>query len=322
MTGLPPRRKTHGYYATLAVASLLSCFVSSPGFAQAEYRNIESGRPVRISDATPTERHSLDLDLTTIRIDRLSLGRYRLQVEPRVSYGILPRMDISMRALGFYREPSAVPRGTVAGIGVGGEYLVKMESLRSPAIGIGGEAFFPTGPNASRTAYSIKGLMTRTFSFARVHLNASYGTFSVRIPPPPPDGGGVVILPPIIDGPCSVSPADGSLAVRSACMSSAGGATTAAQAAVRAGTNTGAHWLAGIAVDKTLPLQSILLIGDVYTERYEGIGRPTDWTAELAARTQVSPRLVVDLSLGRHYLGLSPSWFGTLGSTVSLPLRL
>jgi len=105
-------------------------------------------------------------------------------------------------------------------------------------------------------------------------------------------------------------------------MTSAAGSATAAQAAARPGTNTGVHWLAGVGVDKALPLQSILLIGDVFTERYEGIGRPTDWTAELAARTQVSPRLVVDLALGRHFLGLSPSWFGTFGSTVSLPLRL
>src|SRR6476469_3966339 len=114
MPVLPIGPNRHACYTTLAVTALLSCLVSSPGFAQGEYRNIESGRPVRVSDATPTERHSLDLDLTTIRVDRLSLGRYRLQVEPRLSYGILPRMDISIRALAFYREPSAVPRGTVA----------------------------------------------------------------------------------------------------------------------------------------------------------------------------------------------------------------
>ena len=322
MPVLPLGTKTHACYTTLAVAALLGCLVSSPGYAQAEYRNIESGRPVRVSDATPTERHSLDLDLTTVRVDRLSLGRYRLQVEPRVSYGILPRMDISVRTLAFYREPSARPRGTVAGIGVGGEYLLKMESLRSPAIGIGGEAFLPTGPNASRTAYSIKGLVTRTFPVARVHLNASYGTFSVRIPPSPPDGGGIVLLPPIIDGPCMVSPAGGRIVARSSCMPSAAGSATAAQAAVRAGTNTGAHWLAGVGVDKALPLRSVLLIGDVFTERYEGIGRPTDWTAELGARAQLSPRLVADLAAGRHFRGPSPSWFATFGTTVSLPLRL
>jgi hypothetical protein len=126
--------------STQQVAAVI-VFCVTPGSvaAQSEYRNLESGRPVRVSDATPTERHALELDLTTVRVDKLSRGRYRLQMEPRVSYGILPRMDVSVRALAFYREPSAVPRATVAGVGIGSEYLMKMESLRSPAVSIAGE---------------------------------------------------------------------------------------------------------------------------------------------------------------------------------------
>ena len=185
----------------LAVAFLASANAD----AQSEYRNLEGGRPVRVSDASPTERHALDLDLTTVRVDRLSFGRYRLQVEPRITYGILPRMDISFRTLAFYREPSAIPRGTVAGVGIGGEYQLKMESLHSPAIGFAGEVWAPTGPNASRPAYSIKGLVTRSFHAGRVHLNGSYGTYAIRIPAPPPGQG--TLVPPVVDGPCMISPA-------------------------------------------------------------------------------------------------------------------
>jgi hypothetical protein len=305
-------------FAALTLASAIVYLSSSQASAQSEYRNLEGGRPVRMSDATPTERHALELDLTTIRIDRLSLGRYRAQIEPRISYGVLPRADISVRALAFYREPSAVPRGTVAGVGIGGEYLLKMETLRSPAIGLAAEAFIPTGPNASRTAYSVKGLMTRSFPAGRIHLNASYGTFSVRIPVPPP--GSNPLIPPVVDGPCMVSPSDGVLVARMFCMAGAGLAT--ASAALHPGTNTGTHWLAGIGADKAFPLRSILVVGDVFAERYEGIGRPTDWTAELGGRTQVSPRLVADMSLGRHFRGVSPSWFLTFGTTFSLPFTL
>jgi len=298
--------------------------VPSGASAQSDYRNLEGGRPVRISDAIPTERHSLELDLTTIRIDRLSLGRYRAQIEPRVSYGLFPRVDISLRALAFYREPSAVPRGTVAGVGIGGEYLVKMETLHSPAIGLAAEAFIPTGPNAAKTAYSLKGLVTRSFPDFRLHLNGSYGTFSIRIPPPPV--GGVTLIPPVVDGPCNVSPANEMLSVRMFCMAPGGlpasgplGSASAESATLKPGINTSVHWLAGIGVDKTFPLRSILIVGDVFAERYENIGRPTDWTAELGGRTQVSPRLVADMSLGRHFSGVSPSWFVTFGTTVSLP---
>jgi hypothetical protein len=289
--------------------------VAASAGAQSEYRNIEGGRPVRVSDATPTERHALDLDLTTVRVDRLSLGRYRLQVEPRVSYGILPRTDISVRALAFYREPSAMPRGTVAGVGIGGEYLLKMESLRSPAIGIAGEVWAPTGPNASRPAYSVKGLLTRSFPLGRVHFNASYGTYAIRIPAPPPGQG--TLIPPVVDGPCMISPPTDGLRPRLFCMS----AINTSVAALRPGTNTGVHWLAGIGADHALPLRSILFVADVFTERYEGIGRPTDWTAELGARAQISPRLVADVGLGRHFRGLNPSWSATFGTTINLALR-
>ena len=293
--------------------------VSSRASAQSDYRNLEGGRPVRISDATPTERHSLELDLTTIRIDRLSLGRYRAQIEPRISYGLLPRADISVRALAFYREPSAVPRGTVAGVGIGGEYLLKMETLHSPAIGLAAEAFIPTGPNAANTAYSVKGLVTRTFPAARVHLNGSYGTFSIRIPVPP--AGSTAIIPPVVDGPCTVSPANEALSARMVCMVPTTGPSvgTSATAVLKPGINTSTHWLAGIGADKAFPLRSILIVGDVFAEQYENIGRPTDWTAELGGRTQISPRLVADMSLGRHFSGVSPSWFVTFGTTVSLP---
>ena len=243
-----------------ARASAVAFFVSANANAQSEYRNLEGGRPVRVSDASPTERHALDLDLTTVRVDRLSFGRYRLQVEPRITYGILPRMDISLRTLAFYREPSAIPRGTVAGVGIGGEYQLKMESLHLPAIGLAGEVWAPTGPNASRPAYSIKGLVTRTFHAGRIHLNGSYGTYAIRIPAPPPGQG--TLVPPVVDGPCMISPDGNGLEPRMFCMAFPVGIPTGTAKAigVQPGTNTGVHWLAGIAADRTLPLSSIMLV--------------------------------------------------------------
>jgi hypothetical protein len=85
------------YFIVLAL-----CATAATAAAQDEYRNLEAGRPVRISDATPTERYALDLDLTTVRLERLSLGRYRLQYEPRIAYGVLPRTEISLRVPSFF----------------------------------------------------------------------------------------------------------------------------------------------------------------------------------------------------------------------------
>src|SRR6476619_3793219 len=78
--------------------------------AQVEYRNLDGGRPVRIEDASPTERHGLDVDLTTLRLDRLAPSRTRFQLEPRVAYGILPNTEISLRVPVFFRERGQSPR--------------------------------------------------------------------------------------------------------------------------------------------------------------------------------------------------------------------
>jgi hypothetical protein len=77
------------------------------------------------------------------------------------------------------------------------------------------------------------------------------------------------------------------------------------------------HWLVGMAVDKTLPLRSLLIVTDVFAERFEGLNRAVDWTAELGVRHQTTPWLVVDAAVGRHYSGTALSSFLTFGTTVS-----
>lgn len=295
---------------TFRAAVFLLVAIPSMLAAQGEYRNLEAGRPLRISDATPAERGALDLDLTTLRLERLSLGRYRLQYEPRIAYGAFPRTEISIRFPSFYRERSVSPRGGIAGIGIGGEYQLLMEGMQTPAVALAGEAFIPTGPNAMRTAVSIKSLMTRSFSFARVHVNGSVGTFAVR-----EARAGGVLAPPVIDGPCSLQIPESGPPLRAFC--SAGSAVS--KAAVAEGDAiTKTRWTAGAAVDKSLGVQSILLVADVFVEKLEGIGRPADWTAEGGLRKQFTQFLVIDAGFGRRFTGISPSWFATMGTTITL----
>ena len=298
------------FTAALAAASLFAL----PARAQSEYRNLEAGRPVRISDATPTERGALGLDLTTFRFERLSLGRYRMQYEPRIAYGMFPRAEISLRIPSFYRERSVSPRGGIAGVGIGGEYQLVMEGPSLPAIALAAEAFIPTGPNAIQTAVSIKGLVTRSFTFGRIHLNGSYGTFAVRKP-----ATGGVVVPVVIDGPCTFQVPDPGLPLRASCFGNSEGVVTSAAASTIA---TKARWTAGAAVDKSFARRSILIVADVFTEKLEGIGREADWSAEAGARKQVNQFLVIDLGLGRRFSGINRAWFATLGTTLTLSAGL
>ena len=309
----------------LCSSVLLLTIMASIGSAQVEYRNLDGGRPVRVEDATPTERHGLDLDLTTLRFDRLSQDRTRAQLEPRLAYGILPNTEISLRVPLFIREKGQRPRSGMSGVGVGAMRQLRIESLRVPALALAGDAFIPVGPLAANTAFSGKALLTKTSSLGRLHLNAAFGNFSVRIPPPPPSSPScgtpganpcdepVPYLPPL-DGPCTVSPGEGEFHVAMLC----GAPQVFSRAIAPNGTViTHNHWLIGMAVDKTLPLRSLLIVSDVFAERFEGLNRPVDWTAELGVRHQMSPWLVVDAAFGRHYSGTALSSFITFGTTVS-----
>ena len=283
--------------------------------AQVDYRNIDSGRPVRIGDATPTARRSLELNLGNGRVEQLSLGRYRLQLEPRVTYGLLPRTEVSVRSPIFFNERAQRPRAGVAGVGVGFEHQLRIESLHLPSVAVGSELFVPTGPLALPPTYSVRAMMTRSFPVGRIHFNGAYGIFNVRTP-----AGFEKIIPPI-HGACSVAPTELAMTVRFACTPSSLLAATAATAAPGA-TRTHDRWLFGMAVDKSLPLRSTLLMADFFGQKYRSIGRPVDWTGEVGIRTQLSRSIVLDAAIGRLFTGESRATFLTFGTTLSRALTL
>ena len=56
-------------------------------------------------------------------------------------------------------------------------------------------------------------------------------------------------------------------------------------------------------------------------ERFLGLYGLTDCTAEVGVRHQLSPRLVVDAGVGRHFAGVVKSSMATLGLSYELPVR-
>jgi hypothetical protein len=294
---------------------------------QASYRNLDAGFPVRVEDATVTERYALDLDLLNFRYDELSDLRTRFQYEPRISYGILPRTEAWLRFPVFYRERNALPRGGVAGIGFGAMHQLNLESEHLPSVALASEFFRPTGPNALPASYSFRTTVTRSFPAFRLHLNGSIASYAVRTPPsliitcpdnPPPGtgcGGGGGALPPL-DGPCSIGVQSGP-AADFYCAAPQSQIQSTAQAAFPGQIETHDHWLLGAAIDRSFPLASTLVAADIFAEKFEGIGRKTDATAEFGARRQLTPQVVLVGALGRHFRGAGFSTFVTLGATIS-----
>jgi hypothetical protein len=300
--------------------------------AQSDYRNLDAGFPVRVEDAIVTERYALDLDLANIRFDALSGGRRRLQFEPELTYGILPRTEMWVRTTTYYRERQITPRKGIAGVGIGGMYQFTVETLGLPALALASEIFVPTGPHALPASYSLKTALTKSFTSGRIHLNASVASYATRVVASEcltlihtsgcAGDAGVTPVPPL-DGPCVMAPqSENEFYPMPASLQAAQATSNATAAPGFPRTITHGHWLAGIGADKTLPLRSIVFVGDLFAENFEGIGRPTDWTTEFGARKQVAPNIVVVGSVGRHFKGLNDSLFFVLGATFGRALQL
>jgi hypothetical protein len=313
---------------------LLGPPLASRAYAQGDYRNLEAGFPVRIEDAIVTERYALDLDLANIRFDALSGGRKRLQFEPELSYGILPRTEMWLRATTYYREKEITPRKGVAGVGIGGMYQFNVETLHMPAMGLASEVFMPTGPGALPPSYSLKAALTKSFTSGRIHFNSSIASYATRtvatdclaLPQGTacPTGEPIGVLPPL-DGPCMMAPDDAKQFYPSPAEVRAEQTAAVTSNATASGlttqTVTRGHWLVGVGADKTFPLSSIVFVGDLFAEKFEGIGRPVDWTTELGARKQLTPNVVVVGSIGRHFKGVNDSVFFILGATLSRAMQ-
>ncbi|HEY1952081.1 MAG TPA: hypothetical protein VGG76_04695 [Gemmatimonadaceae bacterium] len=314
-------------YAVLTIAAGLG--LARGALAQVSYRNLDAGFPVRVEDATPTERYALDMDFLNFRYDELSDLRNRFQYEPRVSYGILPRTEMWIRLPVYYRERTVTPRSGVAGVGVGGMYELKLESLNLPALAVESEVFKPTGPSALPTSYSVKALLTRSFAPGRIHLNASIATYALRVGPslivscgkaaPGSTCDGGQPLPPI-DGPCDVASSD-ALHASFMCAAPQPASLVSAQQALPGQVQTHDHWFLGGGIDKAFPLSSTVVVADFFAEKFEGIGRKTDLTSEVGVRHQLTPQVVIGGALGRHFRGAGFSTFLVAGLTYTRALQ-
>jgi hypothetical protein len=333
----------------VAAGILLTSVFGALAGAQAHYYNLDAGRPTRVEDAVPTERNGLDLHLAALRLERLDDGTYRWRGEPKLSIGLLPMTSFELRTpITHLVRPGARGRGTtaLAGIGVGALRALNVETARLPALALAGEALVPVGGFSSgRTSYAIQMLATKTTPIVRAHLNASLGTYGVRAPrqiastgpicplgfvPAPGGGCEEYVFPP--DVPCAVAPVgteDGGWWANSVHASPFPGPSPQRASSCRAAPVQqiaqrpyGLRWAAGVGVDRTFPLQSMLVAADVFAERFHGLYRNLDWTAELGVRRQWSPEIVLDFGVARRFAGTTRSSSLTLGLTYSFPTRL
>lgn len=238
--------------------------------AQTDYYNTDRGRPVQIEDAYSTERHAFELKVAPIRLERSRGPAYHWTAEPEIAYGILPRTHIEIGIPLVYTDVSGLRTRGLAGVDVSAFHSFNVETETFPALALRADLLAPVGNLAPDKAYpSLTGLMTRTFSWIRVHANGQY-TFG------------------------------------SAPAASSG----AAQSDV-------SRWLAGVAVDKTYPLKSMLLTAELYARGPFDSSKDPEYNAGTGIRYQWSPTLALDFGVGRRLSGDNPAWYVTFGSAYA-----
>ena len=80
------------------------------------------------------------------------------------------------------------------------------------------------------------------------------------------------------------------------------------------------RWLAGVAADRTFPLRSLLLTGELLARQPIVSDAPLEWTLGTGVRWQWSPRLALDAGVGRRLTGDERAWYLTFGSAYAFAI--
>lgn len=265
--------------ALATAITLTSLSLPRMAHAQTDFYNTDAGRPIRIEDAYALERRAFELQAAPLRLERSSGGRYHWGIEPEIAYGILPRTQLEVGFPLAFVESSLGSRRTsgLAGIDISVLHNLNVET-RIPALAIAAQVLVPAGNLGPDRAYpSLTGIATKTFPWARFHVNGQY-TFGAA-----PDAAALT--------------------------------TVGAQVVELS------RWLGGIALDRTFPLRSLLLTGELYAQGglAEQSGNTT-WNAGVGTRYQLSPRIAMDAGVGRRLSGADRTWFLTAGGAVAFGL--
>jgi hypothetical protein len=171
-----PRSPTLGFWRTVSLVLPGSLCLASAARGQTDYYNTDRGRPIRIEDAYPTERYSFDVHLAPVTLQRSPGGVYTWRLNPEVAYGVFPRTQIEVGMPLTYVDLGASARSFgLAGIDLSALYNFNVETESMPALGVRGTVVLPVGSLAPDRAYaSVQGMATRTYRWARFHVNGQY----------------------------------------------------------------------------------------------------------------------------------------------------
>lgn len=255
--------------ASLTLATVL-CAASTAG-AQTDFYNTDRGRPLRTEDAIVVEFRAFELQAAPLTFTRVARGASQWGIAPELAWGFAPRTQLEVAFPVTVQDDGVRARALTALSGVEVELLHQLnaESQTLPAIALGAGVHLPVGPLAPpRALPSLRGIVTRTLGWGRVHLNGHY------------------------------TPGEELLATDT-------------------GADDASRWSAGLAVDHTFPLRSLLVGAEVYAVTPLVAQAATEWRAGAGLRQQVSPRLAMDAGVHRRLSAGDATWTLTVGAAYA-----
>ena len=275
-----PPSSTGATRMLIAAGFLAACAPSAK--AQTDFYNTDRGRPVQIEDAYVTERYAFELKLAPVRLERTRGGTYNWGVEPEIALGIFPRTQIELGLPLAFIEQGSQRRSGIAGLDLSAMHNFNVETEGLPALALRGDVLAPVGNLAPDRVYSsLTGIATRTYRWARFHVNGQY-TFGA-------------------------SPTSTTVSTT---------ATLGGPRAIEV-----SRWLAGAAIDKAFPLSSTLITAELYGRKPLISSEDVEYTAGAGTRFQVSPTLALDGGFGRRLNGPEQGWYVTFGSAYAFGVR-
>ncbi len=143
--------------------------------AQADYRNLDPGRPIAVEDAQPVEYRALELQFGIPRFSRESRGHWLFGFEPEFKWGIARDTHIGVSSEFVVARIDQNTVATFRDTQFHLHYNFNQESRAWPAIAVRPELTIRSGGLGSRSEHGgLKLMLSKTFHHNRVHFNGSY----------------------------------------------------------------------------------------------------------------------------------------------------
>lgn len=148
---------------------------ANPASAQADYRNLDPGRPIAVEDAQPIEHRAFEAQFGIPRFSRERRGHWSFGFEPELKWGIAKDLQFGYSSEYVVAHDSGRTVLAARDRQIHLLYNFNQESRRWPAISIRPElAIRSGGLGSGREHGTLKAIVSKTAGLNRLHWNGSW----------------------------------------------------------------------------------------------------------------------------------------------------